>query len=121
MRVMIVDDNVELRDFLCLSLGELQIEAVGLSGESGADAISQRVEDEDFDVVVVDSVLSASDGISLMQCVRRGEKGRAIPIVLVSEIGTGLARRIATNAGATQFLAKPFGLTKFATLLRELA
>ncbi len=121
MRVLIVEDNTELRDFFCLSLNEVEIDAVGVAGTSGTDELVKRVEDEDFDVIVIDSVLGASDGIALTQRFRSGGKGRAIPIVLMSAIGTSLARRMAASAGCSEFLVKPFSLSRLIEVLRKVA
>ncbi len=120
MRVLIVEDNVELRDFLCLCLNESNIEAVGVNGDKLPDEVARQVEEENFDAVVIDSVLGQSDGIALMQRIRGGEKGRAIPIVLMSQIGTGLARRMASSAGCNEFLVKPFTLSQLIEILRRL-
>ncbi len=117
MRVLLVEDNAELRDFLCLSLNEAGIEAVAAAGAAG---IASRTEEDFFDALIIDSVLGEGDGISLTQQIRKGEKGVAVPIVLMSSIGTGLARRMATNAGCNEFLLKPFGLARLIEVLRHL-
>ena len=121
MRVLIVEDNEELRNFLCLCLGEANIETVGVAGTSGADELARHVEDENFDVIAIDSVLGKDDGIALAQRIRVGDKGRAIPIILMSEIGTGLARRMASSAGCNEFLVKPFSLSRFVETLYKVA
>lgn len=120
MLVLIVDDNSELRNFLCLSLGEANVQAIGLGSAAGAETIAQRVENEDFDVVAIASTLNGSDGIALTQTLRNGDKGRAIPIILMSNLATTLARRMATNAGCTEFLVRPFSLNRFVEVLRLL-
>ena len=117
MRVLLVEDNAELRDFLCLSLNEAGVEAVAASSVG---EVSGRVEEENFDALIIDSVLGDSDGISLTQQIRKGEKGSAVPVVLMSSIGTGLARRMAANAGCNEFLLKPFGLARLLEMLRQI-
>jgi DNA-binding response OmpR family regulator len=122
MRVLLVEDNAELRDFLCLSLNEAGIETVAASSAAatGASGVVHRVEEDSFDALIIDSVLRNGDGISLTQQIRKGEKGCAIPIVLMSSIGTGLARRMAASAGCNEFLLKPFGLARLIEVLRHL-
>lgn len=122
MRVLLVEDNAELRDFLCLSLNEAGIQAASASNSSHSNMaeVARRVEEENFDALIIDSVLGDSDGISLTQQIRKGEKGCAIPIVLMSSIGTGLARRMAANAGCNEFLPKPFGLARLVEVLRQM-
>lgn len=118
MQVFLVEDNEELRDFLCASLKEAGIEAFGAAS---VDKVAERIEENSFDVVVIDSVLGEGDGIGLIKTVRGGSKGADTPIVLTSAIATNLARRMALNAGCTEFLVKPFGAVAFINLLRRLA
>ena len=109
MRVLIVDDNKELRDFLALSLAEAAVEAV--VAETVEDAL-WKVEAEKFDALVIDSIMENNDGITLVQQIRATKNGRSVPILMMSTISTMLARRMAKSAGC-EFLAKPFGQTQF--------
>ena len=118
MRALLVEDNEELRDFLCASLKEANIEA---HGAASVDKVAERIEENSFDIVIIDSVLGEGDGIGLIKTVRGGSKGANTPIVLTSAIGTNLARRMAMSAGCTEFLIKPFGVNAFINLLRRLA
>lgn len=117
MRVLIVDDNEELRAFLALSLKEAQIDAVAVG--DAEDAL-RKIEAERFDALAIDSVMHNGDGISLVQQIRNTKNGRSVPILLMSTIGTALARRMATNAGCSQFLVKPFGVMEFIDQVKRL-
>lgn len=117
MRVLIVEDNEELRKFIVASLKENDIEA---EGGPSVDDIAERVENGDFDVLIIDSVLGEGDGIGLTQQIRSGTKGANVPIILTSTIATGLARRMAMSAGCTEFLIKPFGINAFVKLIQKL-
>lgn len=117
MRVLLVENNAELREFLRLSLNEAGVQAVASASVS---EVARLVEDESFDALIIDSVLGDGDGISLTQQIRKGEKGSTIPVVLMSSIGTGLARRMAASAGCNEFLLKPFGLARLIEVLRQL-
>src|SRR5436190_221649 len=110
MRVLIVDDNEELRGFLVLSLTEAGVEAVAARD---ADDALRQVEAEKFDVLIIDSVMGAQDGITLAQQVRATKNGRTVPIILMSSVSTALARRIAKDVGCNEFLVKPFGQMQF--------
>jgi DNA-binding response OmpR family regulator len=117
MRVLIVDDNEELRAFLALSLKEADIDAV-TTGDA-ADAL-HKIQAEKFDTLIIDSVMHNGDGIGLVQQIRNTKNGRSVPILLMSTIGTALARRMATNAGCNQFLVKPFGAMEFIDQVKRL-
>jgi len=117
MRVLIVDDNEELRDFLALCLIEAAIDAV--AARDPADALL-KIATGEFDVLVIDSIMEHSDGIELVEQIRASKSGRKIPILMMSTISTALARRMATGAGCNEFLVKPFGQAQFIEQIKNL-
>ncbi len=117
MRVLIVDDNEELRGFLALSLTEAGIDAV--MAENSEDAL-QKIEAEKFEAMLIDSVMDDADGIDLAQKIRATRNGRNMPILLMSTISTALARRMAKSAGCNEFLVKPFGQQQLIEQVRSL-
>lgn len=117
MRVLIVDDNEELRDFLALSLTEAAVEAV--TAENSDDALL-KIETDKFDVLIIDSVMAGNDGIALAQQIRATKAGKNVPILLMSSLSTALARRMATSVGCNQFLVKPFGAMQLLEQVRNL-
>ena len=115
MRVLLVEDNAELRGFLEQTLAEAAIEAVPTSAAGEA---LRRLETEKFDALILDSDLGDADGITLTGQIRATKSGRQMPILLMSSVGTALARRMAQTAGCNQFLAKPFGPAQFVESVR---
>ncbi len=117
MRVLLVDDNEELREFVTLNLTESQIDVV----EAGtAEEAFTNFESGKFDVLIIDSVMDKSDGIALTQRIRATRNGRNIPILLMSTLSTALARRMAKDAGCNEFLSKPFTTTQLLEHVRTL-
>lgn len=117
MRVLLVDDNEELRGFLALCLSEASIEVVAAGDMSAA---LQRAGSEKFDAYVVDSVLEGGDGLALVSQLHNLKNGRGVPVLLMSSISTSLARRMAQSAGCTEFLVKPFGQMQFVEQVKGL-
>lgn len=118
MRVLIVDDNEELREFLALSLTEAAVEAI--TAENPEDALL-KIENDKFDVLIIDSVMTGNDGIALTQQIRATKAGKTVPILLMSSLSTALARRMATSVGCNEFLVKPFGPMQFLEQVRNLS
>jgi DNA-binding response OmpR family regulator len=116
MQVLLIDDNKELRDFLCLALEESDVRCVAADTQ---DALRQ-LEESKFDVLIVDSVLKNTDGIALTGQIRAHRNGRNVPILLMSPIDTSLARRMAKDAGCNEFLPKPFGPAQFVEQVKSL-
>ncbi len=117
MRVLLVDDNEELRGFLELCLSEVSIEVVAVG--DGAAAL-QSAENEKFDVYVIDSILAGGDGLALVAELRELKNGRGVPVLLMASISTSLARRMAQSAGCAEFLVKPFGQMQFVEQIKSL-
>jgi DNA-binding response OmpR family regulator len=117
MRVLLVDDNEELREFLALSLTENDVEVVAVgTGEEAA----ARVEAEKFDAFVIDSVMGNKDGLTLVGQLKTMKNARNVPVLLMSSISTALARRMAQSAGCKEFLVKPFGQMQFVEQVKSL-
>jgi DNA-binding response OmpR family regulator len=116
MRVLLVDDNEEFREFLAATLQENTLDATPVG--TAAEAL-QMADAERFDGFVVDSLIGETDGLALIQELRNSKGGRGLPAILMSDISTALARRMAQGANC-QFLAKPFGPTQFVELVRAL-
>lgn len=117
MRVLLVDDNDELRGFLAQCLAEAAVEVVGVADAATA---LKRAEIEKFDAFIVDSVLQDGDGLTLTTDLRALKNGRGVPVLLMSGIATALARRMAQSAGVTEFLVKPFGQMQFLEQVKAL-
>ncbi len=80
MRVLIVDDNEELREFLALSLVEASVEVV--EAANAEDAL-RKIDTEKFDALIIDSVMEGGDGIELTQQIRATRNGKNVPILLM--------------------------------------
>lgn len=116
MRVLLLDDNTEFRDFLVAALNESGIDAT--TANSADDAVAQ-IEKEKFDGIIVNSAIGQTDGVSVAVRARAATSAKSLGVLLMSDINTALAKRIAQNANC-KFLAKPFGLAEFMEAVREL-
>lgn len=118
MRVLILDDNQELCHFLVVNLEENAIDAYGANASATA---LEHLKKEKFDVLVVDLQLKEEDGFGFIQKVRENRAGKNVPVILLSEHDTSLARRLAVDYGCNAFLSKPFTTTQLLDQLRRLA
>lgn len=117
MRILLIDDNEELREFLAACLSESSVEVV----EAGDMASALKcAEAEKFDAYIVDSVMQEEDGLILVGQLRALKNGRGVPVLLMSSLSTSLARRMAQSAGVTEFLVKPFGQMQFVEQVKAL-
>ncbi|WP_272005538.1 winged helix-turn-helix domain-containing protein [Roseovarius sp. ZX-A-9] len=107
MRILVVEDDVETADYICSSLsaqGHLPVHAV-----DGKEGYLQAL-DNDFDVMVIDRMLPKLDGLSLVKSIRIADV--PTPIIILSALG-GLNDRVeGLEAGADDYLVKPFAFSE---------
>jgi two-component system KDP operon response regulator KdpE len=110
--LLIIDDEARFRRFLRPSLtarGYRVIEAA--SGEDGVTMVRQHVPD----VVLLDLGLPDLDGLDVTRRIRQWSQ---VPIVVLSARGQEVDKVTALDAGADDYLTKPFGLPELLARLR---
>ena len=116
MRVLIVEDDQETADYICSSLHALgHVYEHAVDGKAGF----LSALDSDFDVMVIDRMLPGLDGLSLVKSVRSADV--ATPILFLSAMG-GINDRVdGLEAGADDYLVKPFAFSELSARLTALA
>jgi two-component system phosphate regulon response regulator OmpR len=102
-RVLIVDDEAELRGLLQRYLAENGYTV--RTADSGA-AMDQALSREPYDAIVLDLVLPGEDGLAI--CRRLRAAGEDIPIIMLTARGDPIDRILGIEMGADDYLAKPF-------------
>jgi two-component system, OmpR family, response regulator len=116
MRILIVEDDVKMAGLVRRGLQE-DGHAVDLAGV-GEDALWMAGSVE-YDAVVLDLMLPGMDGIEV--CRRLRKRGVWVPVLMLTA-RDGVEDRVAgLDAGADDYLAKPFSLVELAARLRALA
>ncbi|HET6898824.1 MAG TPA: response regulator transcription factor [Vicinamibacteria bacterium] len=115
LRVAVVEDDREMRELLREALGNegYAVTAVG----TGA-AASEAVRGGDVDAVVLDVWLPDADGVELCRGWRR--TGLRIPILMLTARTDVAARVAGLEAGADDYLGKPFALAELRARLTAL-
>lgn len=115
MRVLLVEDDATLRAQLRQALHEAGY-VVEESG-NGRDAHFQG-ETEDFDAVVLDLGLPQLDGLSVLR--RWRDAGRSMPVLILTARDNWSEKVAGIDAGADDYLTKPFHLEELLARLRAL-
>jgi len=113
-RILLVDDDPELRDLL-----REQLEARGYEVAAAHDATSalEVVETSRVDVVLTDLRMPGRSGMELCrECVGRHPE---VPVVLMTAFGSVDAAMDAVRAGAYDFLTKPFEVERLELVLER--
>ncbi len=115
MRILIIEDDRETRDFVERGLREIG-HAVSVAAE-GRDGLFQAT-DGGFDAIVVDRMLPGLDGLSLVKMLRAG--GNNTPILMLTAIGRIADRVEGLEAGADDYLVKPFAFSELVARVNAL-
>jgi two-component system OmpR family response regulator len=115
MRVLLIEDDRELAAHIRARL-EKQDHAVVLAGD-GPDGAARAI-DGDFDVVILDRMLPKMDGIGALRTMRAG--GVLAPVLMLTARGSIEDRVEGLDAGADDYLVKPFALAELAARVSAL-
>ncbi len=115
MRVLVVDDEPDLRALYAVNLRDAGHEV--LTASNGAEGLGVVVRERP-DVVLVDLMMPVMDGYEFLQRLRRMPDHCRTPAVVVSAVATGGYSR---KLGASGFVAKPFDAEELISVLERCA
>jgi len=116
MRLLLIEDNLKLVRSLSAWLGEagMVVDAV----TDGLHAV-QLLSGEKYDAVILDLELPRLSGMELLLQLRA--RGNDVPVLILTASGETSERVRGLNAGADDYLPKPFDLTELVARVRAIA
>jgi DNA-binding response OmpR family regulator len=114
-KVLVVDDELEIRDLLSKFLAEEGYEVIVAS--NGEEAI-ELAKSESPNVILLDIKMPGIDGIETCRILRAQEQTRFIPVIMITGFGTTTPE--ATDAGADDIIFKPFNLADLAVRVKSI-
>ena len=111
-RVLVVDDEAPLRDFVCRNL-----EVRGYRVETAANGLQAlaQFKRQAFDLVILDLMMPLMDGL---ETTRRLRQESTVPVVVLSALGEEADKVAALELGADDYLTKPFGVPELLARVR---
>ena len=115
MRLLLVEDSQRLARSLVAGLGQ-----AGMVVDAVVDGVQadQLLSGEQYDAVVLDLALPRLDGLEVLR--RARDRGNDVPVLILTASGETADRVRGLNAGADDYLPKPFDLDELVARLRAL-
>lgn len=115
MRVLLVEDDVGITMFIQQGLTEAGYATdVAANGREGIEYALAA----EYDLILLDVMLPLLDGISVLRTLR--QKGFQTPVLLLTALDTVQDRVLGLDAGADDYLIKPFDFTELLARMRAL-
>jgi DNA-binding response OmpR family regulator len=115
MRLLLVEDHVEAARMISKGLRE---QAYAVDVAATGDAACQQAAIHDYDAVVLDVSLPGRDGLAVCRDIRSA--GSAVPILMLTARDAVESRVAGLDAGADDYLTKPFDFRELLARLRAL-
>jgi two-component system OmpR family response regulator len=115
MKVLVAEDDAETLDYVQRGLRELGHAVV--SATSGGEALFLATT-ESFDVMVLDRMLPALDGLAVLRSLRAA--GVTTPVLMLTALARVEDRVEGLEAGADDYLVKPFAFTELGARLNAI-
>ncbi len=115
MKILVIEDEREIRTFLKKSLeAECFIVDTAENGEAGVDLI----EHNDYDLITLDYSMPKMNGLEVLQRIRKDKK--KVPVLVLSVKSETTTKVDLLNAGADDYLTKPFSLDELMARVKAL-
>jgi DNA-binding response OmpR family regulator len=116
IHLLVVEDEVKLRDNICHGLGE---ENFSVRGVSSAEEARHAIATIGFDLIVLDLRLPGKDGITFLREIRAA--GNSTPVLILTARAAIDERVIGLDSGGDDYLVKPFAFAELVARIRALA
>lgn len=120
IRVLLVDDNAELRRLVADYLGKQEGFAEVGQASNGMEAL-QYLSEQPVDVLLMDIIMPQMDGYALLEELRRRPLEPMPQVIVLTALGRDDFIMRAVELGARYYMVKPFEVQVLAARIREIA
>jgi len=113
--ILLVEDEEHLQDALKLNL---ELEGYEVTTADDGVAALKAIENEYFDLIIMDVMMPEMDGISATESIRI--RKNEVPILILSAKNTSYDRVLGLKKGADDYLTKPFNLEELLLRVEKL-
>lgn len=116
-KILVVDDEVYILHILDFSLGAEGFDVI--SANNGELAI-EKAKQEQPDLIVLDIMMPVLDGYETCRRLKQQPETKEIPVVLLTAKGRDVDKRVGFEAGAIDYIVKPFSPSRLIDRISEI-
>jgi len=120
-KIFIVEDDENIRELVMYALKTSGYESEGF--ETGRDFLNEfnkilinnsnnNNPEELPSLILLDIMLPETDGLEILKRLRASERGKAVPVIILSAKGSEFDKVKGLDIGADDYVTKPFGVTE---------
>lgn len=114
--ILVIDDNKDIRDFLCDRLSQNYNVLLAQDGQDGLNVIAEHTPD----LIVSDVKMPVMDGIEFTQQIRADINLSHIPIILLTAHPSDSLQIESSESGADEYIMKPFNYRYLSSRINKL-
>ena len=115
--IYLLEDDASIRDFVIYALAGQGMEARGFERPSEFwAAMAEQVPD----LLLLDIMLPEEDGVSMLKKLRSVSQMARLPVIMLTAKGSEYDKVLGLDAGADDYVAKPFGMLELLSRIRAL-
>jgi signal transduction histidine kinase/response regulator RpfG family c-di-GMP phosphodiesterase len=103
-RIVLADDNSDMREYVARLLGQYWTVETVANGEQALEAVRRNPPE----LLLTDVMMPELDGFGLLRMLREDESTRTLPVILLSARAGEESRIEGLSAGADDYMVKPF-------------
>lgn len=115
--IYLVEDDNSIRELVLYTLHSTGYDAKGFS--SGAD-FWQAMQEDTPSLILLDIMLPDEDGLQILKKLRINPNSASLPIMMLTAKGTEYDKVVGLDAGADDYLPKPFGMMELVARVKAL-
>lgn len=115
--ILVVDDDPEITDLL-----KVDLELMRFNVDCASDGLNaiKKAESKRYDLIILDVMMPKVDGFEVCKKIRASRMGAESPIIMLTAKGTLADKVRGFNAGADDYLVKPFEFQELMVRMRAL-
>lgn len=114
--IYLVEDDGSIRELVLYTLNHSGLEAKGFGTPRD---FWRAMEQEAPQLIMLDIMLPEEDGLQILRKIRAGGPWKGIPVMMLTAKGTEYDKVIGLDAGADDYVPKPFGMMELLARVRR--